>query len=84
MASKQPVSHFDEVYTTKKIFWNTIIFSDGRQWAHVICAWLIPGVKFGNPKEMAPIVDIDKIPVNFFTISFHQVYKLKVQLYLFF
>ncbi|XP_063407803.1 PHD finger protein 14-like isoform X2 [Mytilus trossulus] len=36
--------------------------SDGTQWAHVTCAWWIPGVTIGNPKEMEPIVGIDKLP----------------------
>ncbi|XP_071143006.1 PHD finger protein 14-like isoform X4 [Mytilus edulis] len=36
--------------------------SDGKQWAHVNCAWWIPGVTIGNPKEMASIVGIDTLP----------------------
>ncbi|XP_076082783.1 uncharacterized protein LOC143053879 isoform X2 [Mytilus galloprovincialis] len=36
--------------------------SDGKQWAHVSCAWWIPGVTIGYPKEMAPIVGIETLP----------------------
>lgn len=42
-----------------------LIISDGKQWAHVNCAWWIPGVTIGNPKEMASIVGIDTLPVSY-------------------
>lgn len=63
------------------LFWN-ICFSDGLQWAHVNCAWWIPGVKFGNPKEMEPIVGIEKIPVSSDIIFPHQM-KIEKKLFCF-
>lgn len=53
-------------------YFGPFFFSDGSHWAHVNCAWWIPGVKFGNPKEMEPIVGINKIPVSSDIIFPHQ------------
>jgi hypothetical protein len=39
---------------------------DTKTWTHVICALLMPEVRFGDPAKLEPITNIEKVKVHRF------------------